>query len=176
MWVYHCTNKLVVLITDWLLWLQASCGCERFALMLETNCLKHANWPRLSYHWTAVKESLAIPGMKISMMVYLKCSCSDSLTDIPSVYSFITFSHSLTIAVQQNIMYCSNKYIACPWLVKIGLDVCMIMLLFNESIFFHRLYSSCCWLLYFCSVQVNNILCIRLIICDISSHNLCTYM
>lgn len=111
MWVYHCTNKLVVLTTDWLLWLQASCGCERFALILETNCLKHANWLRLSYHWTAV-ELLAIQGMEISMMVYLKCSCSDSLTDTPSVYSFITFSRSLTIAVQQNIMYCSNKYMS----------------------------------------------------------------
>ena len=29
----HCKNKLVVLTTEWLPWLQASCGYESFTLV-----------------------------------------------------------------------------------------------------------------------------------------------
>ena len=32
----HCKNELVVLTTEWLPWLQTSCGYESFTLVLET--------------------------------------------------------------------------------------------------------------------------------------------
>ena len=36
----HCKNKLVVLTTEWLPWLQSSCGYESFILVLETNWIR----------------------------------------------------------------------------------------------------------------------------------------
>ena len=36
----HCKNKLVVLTTEWLPWLQTSSGYESFTLVLETNWIR----------------------------------------------------------------------------------------------------------------------------------------
>ena len=58
--IYHSKNKLVILTTEWLPWLQTNwrnSGYERFALVLETNCISQSKGqlPSSSYNHNTLK-------------------------------------------------------------------------------------------------------------------------
>ena len=68
----HCKNKLVVLTTEWLPWLQTNwrdSGYERFSLVLKSNCIRQPKMPLSSSSYnhstlttlrTSVNESLQL--------------------------------------------------------------------------------------------------------------------
>ena len=69
--IVHCKNKLVILTTQWLTWLQTNwrdSGYERFALVPKSNCIRQPKMqqPNSSYNHntlttlrTSVRESPA---------------------------------------------------------------------------------------------------------------------
>ena len=86
----HCKNKLVVLTAEWLPWLQANwrdIGYETFAVVLDTNCIRHPKGqpPSSSYnHNTLLRTSV-----NESLQMHFLMEAGDSLTDVLRVVSVL---------------------------------------------------------------------------------------
>ena len=88
----HCKNKLVVLTTEWLPWLQTNwrdIGDEAFAVVLNTNCIRHSKGqpPRSSYNHNTLKT--LITSVNESLQMHFLMEAGDSLTNVLRVVSIL---------------------------------------------------------------------------------------